>query len=126
MRIESRRLIVLGGVLIVVAALAAGAALWRSRAASGPGAVAIRYTEALDRHDLAAANTLLSAKSQPMDPNMPAERLGERCVDPVVAETTVTGTFATVRLSCANRSGGPGYPMVLEDGAWKIVGFGVR
>ena len=117
-----RRLIVLVGMLGVVALLTVGAVVWMNRPPSGPGAVAIRYTQALDRHDLATANTMLSAKSRPMDLNTPAERLGGRCVDPVVAESNVTGTFAMVSLGCTNRSSGPGYPMVLEDGNWKILG----
>lgn len=126
MRIDPRRLMMIVGVFAVVAALSAGAVLWMNRAPSGPGAVAVRYSQALDRHDLATANTMLSAKSQPMDLNTPAERLGARCVDPVVAESTVTGTFATVRLGCAGRSGDPVYSMVQEDGVWKIFGPLIR
>jgi hypothetical protein len=116
-----RRLIVLMVVMGMVAVLAGGAALWMNRGPSGPGAVAIRYSQALDRHDLAAANALISATSRPLDLNTPAERLGARCINPTVAKSEVTGTFAMVTLSCANRNGGPAYPMVQEDGVWKIL-----
>jgi hypothetical protein len=115
-----RRPWALAGVVALLVVLAGGAALWMNRGPSGPGAVAISYSQALDRHDLAAANALISAKSQPLDLNTPAERLGGPCPSPAVAESSVTGTFAMVTLSCAKRSG-PTYPLAQEDGVWKVV-----
>ena len=111
----------LAGIVVLVVLLAGGAALWMNRGPSGPGAVAIRYSQALDRHDLAAANALISAESRPWDLNTPAELLGGRCTNPAVAESSVTGTFAIVNLSCANRSSGPAYHIVQEDGVWKVL-----
>ncbi|HYF64860.1 MAG TPA: hypothetical protein VD886_18695 [Herpetosiphonaceae bacterium] len=116
-----RRMVGLVWVVVVGALLTAGTLFWMNRTASGPGAVAIRYGQALDRHDLAAANALIAADSQPWDLNTPAERLGGRCASPAVVESSVTGTFAIVNLSCANRSSGPAYTMVQEDGVWKVV-----
>jgi hypothetical protein len=123
---RDRRPWLLAGIVLLVALLAGGAALWMNRGPSGPGAVAIRYSQALDRHDLAAANDLISAESRPWDLDTPAERLGGRCNNPAVAESSVTGTFASVMLSCANRSSGPAYPMVQEDGTWKVISVLVR
>ena len=112
--------VLLAALIGLVAVLISGGFAWWRLNQSGPGLVALSYTEALDRHDLAAANALLSSDSRAWALNTPAEQLGGRCFKPTIAESKVTGTLAIVTLTCTNVARGPRYFVVQEAAGWKI------
>ncbi len=97
-----------------------------SLAQDGPGPVVLRYAAALDRHDLPAANALLSTTSQPWPLNTPAEQHGGRCFQPAVAKIELAGALGEVTLRCTNQTRAPTYAVVKDADSWKIHKISIR
>jgi hypothetical protein len=116
-----RRRTLLGFGLISLAVVLVGIFIvWPQLNQSSPGDVVLRYRAALDRHDLASANSMLSSDSRPWPLGTPAEQLGGRCLNPQVAQSIGSDDLAMVTLECSGKRGSPIYSMIKENGAWAV------
>lgn len=118
-RLQRRSVMLVGLIGLVVVALGMGITVIH-RNQTSPDAVVLRYIEALDRHDVSAANALLSSDAHPWAQDTPAEQLGGHCLDARVHNVSLSPEYAAVKLACTGNPNPPGYFLIKEDGVWKV------